>query len=379
MLSKSTKSKGLNLNIDHLYKKVSSRIISGQTQIARSVNSTIVATYWLIGYDIVEEELKGTKRARYGEEIIKTLSFRLSQDFESGFGLATVKNIRQFYLTYKESFSIGYAVSSQFKEKASACFPLSWTHYRLLMRVQDEKKRAFYEKEAIDNNWAARELERQINSLLFERLAKSKDKKGVLQLAKKGQIITKPQDSIKDPFVLEFLGIPESHRLTENTLEEALISNLRNFLLELGKGFAFVARQKRLSLEGDHFYADLVFYHTILKCYVIIDLKIGKLSHGDIEQMQLYVNYYDKECRHQGDKPTIGLIICTDKNDPMVQYTLGDKNKQIFASKYQLYLPTEEELKKEIIREQEMFIEQDKIGINTRKVKRVHNKKLKNI
>ena len=212
--------------------------------------------------------------------------------------------------------------------------------------------RAFYEIEALKNNWSARELERQINSLLFERLALSKDKKGLMKLATKGHDVQQPADIFKDPIVIEFLGLPETPRLVETDLEQALINNLQAFLLELGKGFAFIARQERLTLDGDHFYIDLVFYHTVLKCYVIIDLKTGKLTHQDLGQLQLYVNYYDRERRTEGDNPTLGLILCADKNDAVVKYTLGpDQENKIFASRYKLYLPTEAQLKTEIRRE----------------------------
>jgi predicted nuclease of restriction endonuclease-like (RecB) superfamily len=229
---------------------------------------------------------------------------------------------------------------------------LSWTHYRTLLRVDRGNARAFYEIEAIKNNWSARELERQINSLLYERLAKSRDKAGLMRLATKGHEIQRPEDVFKDPVVIEFLGLPESHRLVESNLEEALITNLQLFLLELGKGFAFVSRQERITLEGDHFYIDLVFYHTVLKCHVLIDLKVGKLTHGDLGQLQLYVNYFDQERRTQGDNPSLGLILCTDKNDAVVKYTLGPgQQKKIFASRYQLHLPTEAELKAELRRE----------------------------
>jgi predicted nuclease of restriction endonuclease-like (RecB) superfamily len=223
---------------------------------------------------------------------------------------------------------------------------LSWTHYRTLLRVEKSEARSFYEIEAKENRWTARERERQINSLLYERLVLSRDKKSIRKLAKKGQEILKPEDVFKDPIVMEFLGLPESPRLTETDLETALLDHLQAFLLELGKGFAFIARQQRLTLEGDHFYIDLVFYHTVLKCFVLIDLKKGKLAHQDLGQLQLYVNYYDHEKRSDGDQPTLGLILCTDKNDTVVKYTLGaDQKKQIFASRYQLLLPTEAELR----------------------------------
>jgi predicted nuclease of restriction endonuclease-like (RecB) superfamily len=228
---------------------------------------------------------------------------------------------------------------------------LSWTHYRLLTKVESSIARSFYEIETTKNRWSSRELERQMNSLLYERLAKSRKKKEVLALARRGQEIQTPKDAIKDPFVLEFLNVPEAPRLVESKLEEALLNNLQKFLLELGKGFSFVDRQQRLTLDGDHFYVDLVFYHTILKCYVLIDLKVAKLTHGDLGQMQLYVNYYDEHRRTEGDNPTVGLILCTDKNDAVVRYTLGKGNRQIFVSRYKLHLPTEEELITELRRE----------------------------
>jgi predicted nuclease of restriction endonuclease-like (RecB) superfamily len=248
-------------------------------------------------------------------------------------------------LTTNEAWKLGSLHSS-----------LSWTHYRVLLRVEHENARAFYEIETIKNNWAYRELERQINSLLYARLAKSKDKAGVLKLAQKGQEIQTPHDVFKDPMVIEFLCLPESHQLVESNLEQALIHNLQLFLLELGKGFAFISRQERITLDGDHFYIDLVFYHTVLKCYVLIDLKVGKLTHGDLGQLQFYVNYYDRERRTTGDNPTLGMILCTDKNDAMVKYTLGDEQqKSIFTSRYKLHLPSEAELKAQIRREVKEF------------------------
>jgi predicted nuclease of restriction endonuclease-like (RecB) superfamily len=248
--------------------------------------------------------------------------------------------------------AIGHAVRDESWAPGQLHPNLCWTHYRTLLRVDKTEACAFYEIEAIKNNWAARELERQINSLLYERLALSRDKKGLLRLATRGHEVQRPADVFKNPVVMEFLGLPESPRLVETDLEQALIDNLQAFLLELGKGFAFVARQERLTLEGDHFYIDLVFYHTILKCFVIVDLKTGKLTHQDLGQLQLYVNYYDRERRTEGDNPTLGLILCTDKNDTVVRYTLGpDQQKTIFASRYKLHLPTEAELKAELQRE----------------------------
>lgn len=388
-----------------VFDRVQTILDSAQSHAARSVNTTQVVANWLIGREIVEEQQQGAKRAGYGEQVIDQLTEDLRKIGVRGYGKASLKLCRQFFQSYPDlaAAQIGYALRSQFKaietEKPIRYAPrnkstdakgggekiyalrsqspsavlvpqiieaarattewqpgqlhpgLSWTHYRALMRVSNLQARAFYEIESIQQNWKARELERQINSLLFERLAKSRDKKGVMALATKGQEIQKPADVFKDPLVIEFLGLPESHRLVETKVEEALISNLQQFLLELGKGFAFVARQERLTLEGDHFYVDLVFYHTVLKCYVLIDLKVGKLTHQDLGQLQLYVNYYDRERRTTGDNPTLGLILCTDKNDTAVKYTLGTDQQNIFASRYQLHLPTEADLAAEIRRE----------------------------
>jgi predicted nuclease of restriction endonuclease-like (RecB) superfamily len=238
---------------------------------------------------------------------------------------------------------------------------LSWTHYRVLLRVRRQAARDFYEIEALKNGWSARQLERQMASLLYERLAKSRDKAGVLALASEGLVPQRPVDVIKDPYVLEFLELPAHHWLTESRVEEALISQMQAFLLELGTGFAFIGRQKRLTLDGDHFYPDLVFYHVVLKCYVIIDLKVDKLSHADLGQMQLYVHFYDREVAGPEDQPPLGLVLCTDKNDAVVRYVLPESNQQIFASRYQLHLPSEAQLRQEIQRELDLVVvrEQD--------------------
>jgi predicted nuclease of restriction endonuclease-like (RecB) superfamily len=278
------------------------------------------------------------------------MSERLTRELGRGYTTTNLRYMKQFYIVYQGLIPIHHTVCDEFNV-VNVDIPLSWSHYRLLIQVSRKEAREFYEKESIENRWASRELGRQMGSLLFDRLAKSRDKKGLLRLAKKGQEIQNPEDAIKDPIVLEFLNLPESHRLVESKLEEALISNLQHFLLEMGKGFAFVGRQQRLTLDGDHFYADLVMYHTILKCFVIVELKTKALSHADLGQIQLYVNYYDQHCRSEGDNPTLGLMLCTEKNDAMVRYTLGDKGKQIFASKYQFHLPTEAELEAEIRRE----------------------------
>ncbi len=309
--------------------------------IYNSVNSEMVKAYWFIGKEIVEEEQKGKERAEYGKSVIENLSKELNIKYGKGFDARNLRSMRQFYSTYKN----WNAVSSK----------LSWTHYKLLMRIEENNKRTFYELESINNKWSTRELDRQINSLLFERLTLSKDKEGIMQLAKEGQILLNPQDMVKDPYVLEFLGLNQNEKLYEKDLESALIEHLQHFLLELGKGFSFVARQKRITMEDEHFYIDLVFYNYILKCFVIIDLKIGKLMHQDIGQMQMYVNYYEREMMNENDNKPIGIILCADKSNAVVKYTLTEENNQIFASRYKLYLPTEEELKAEIIKEKELI------------------------
>jgi predicted nuclease of restriction endonuclease-like (RecB) superfamily len=337
-----------------IYERIRAIPGSARTTVARTVNTTQVVANWLIGREIAEEEQRGTARAKYGEQRIRELSVKLKEGFAAGYVTPDLKLCRQFFLTYGQLLAagIGRATRDQSWEPRFLHQQLSWAHYRILLQVEKPEARAFYEIQTIENNWPARELERQINSLLYERLALSRDKKGLLRLAKKGQEIQTPQDVFKDPLVIEFLGLPESPKLVETDLEEALLNHLQAFLLELGKGFAFVARQQRITLEGDHFYIDLVFYHTILKCHVLIDIKAGKLTHQDLGQLQLYVNHYDRERRTEGDQPTLGLILCMDKNDTVVRYTLGpDQKKQIFASRYQLYLPTEAELQAVVQRE----------------------------
>ncbi len=390
-------------NKTELYQRIRRILESARTSVARSVNTTQVVANWLIGREIVEEEQRGKRRARYGEELLKDLSDRLTKDREKGWSVRNLEYCRNFYVEYpllidiqksnavRSIFTIprtvnGHIPNALRSESKSAPWEgpargkgdslgseswqpghlhpnLSWTHYRTLLRVEKAEARAFYEIEALRNNWSTRELERQINSLLYERLALSKDKKGLMRLATKGQAIQRPVDVFKDPVVMEFLGLPESPRLVESDLEQALINNLQAFLLELGKGFAFVSRQERITLDGDHFYIDLVFYHTILKCFVLIDLKVGKLTHQNLGQLQLYVNYYDRERRTRGDNPTLGLILCTDKNDAVVHYTLGpDQAKKIFASRYKLYLPTEAELQAELRRELRQLVRSSRNG-----------------
>jgi predicted nuclease of restriction endonuclease-like (RecB) superfamily len=375
-----------------LYERIRQILESARTNVSRTVNTTRVVANWLIGREIVEEDQKGEKRAEYGHQLLEEISERLKSEFGSGYSVDNLELFRRFYLFYsdliseamrRKSFEDAYISDSLPRKSKIASIPfgleightvnneswkpgqlhpnLSWTNYRALVRVDKTGARAFYEIESIRNNWTARELERQINSLLYERLALSKDKKGLMRLAPKGQEIQKPADVFNDPLIMEFLGLPESPKLVESDLEQALINNLQAFLLELGRGFAFVSRQERITLEGDHFYIDLVFYHTILKCFVVIDLKVGKLNHQDLGQLQLYVNFFDQERRTEGDNPTLGLILCTDKNEAVVRYTLGpEQQKKIFASRYKLYLPTEAELKAELRRELKLFSELSK-------------------
>jgi predicted nuclease of restriction endonuclease-like (RecB) superfamily len=317
-----------------------------------------VRAYWLIGREIVEEQQRGAKRASYGERMLRGLAARLAEEYGPGFSFRNLSYIRQFFLGFPDLLStegIVHAPRAQSWHPGRLHSSLSWTQYRALLKVEDFDRRGFYEIEAVKNDWSGRELERQINSLLYERLAKSRDKAGLMRLAVKGNEIRAAGDIFKDPVVMEFLGMPESPGLVESHLEQALIGNLQKFLLELGTGFAFLARQERLTLDGDHFYVDLVFYHAILKCYVLIDLKVGKLTHQDLGQMQLYVNYFDRKRRSSGDGPTLGLVLCTDKNDAVVRFTLGEGQKNIFASRYKLHLPTEAELKAEIQRELLLF------------------------
>jgi predicted nuclease of restriction endonuclease-like (RecB) superfamily len=364
-----------------LHDRIRKIIESARAGAARSVNTAQVVSNWLIGREIVEEQQKGKSRADYGKKLIEVLSRKMAKSYGSGYSAQNLFYMVQFYRTYSELLSsseilhavrgelpmaetdaknpILHAVSGESEAPGRKPWNpgllhpnLSWTHYRMLLKADEPGKRAFYEIEALKNNWSARELERQMASLLHERLALSRDKKGLMRLAEQGHEVQRPADVFKDPVVIEFLGLPESPKLIESKLEAALIGNLQEFLLEMGKGFAFVSRQERLTLDGDHFYIDLVFYHAVLKCYVLIELKTGKLTHQDLGQLQLYVNYFDRERRSEGDNPTLGLILCADKNDAVVRYTLGlDQQKTIFASRYKLHLPSEAELRAELRRE----------------------------
>ncbi len=331
---------------DNFYKNVKEILEAARSNVYRAVNFAMVEAYWNIGRLIVEEEQRGKRRAEYGKYLIQELSVKLMKDFGKGFTERNVRNMRAFYLT----FPIWHSVRAE----------LTWTHYRLLLKVEKKKARNFYLNEAVDSNWSTRQLERQINSFYYERLLSSKDKKPVLEEAERNTRPSKPEDLIKDPYVLEFLNIKENKHLLEKDLETELLGKVQEFLLELGKGFSFVARQYRISVDSDHFYIDLVFYNYILKCFLLIDLKIGKLTHKDIGQMDFYVRYAEDNIKVEGDNPTIGLILCTEKNETIVKYSVLNENKQMFASRYKLYLPTEEELARELSHEIELIREKNR-------------------
>ena len=317
-----------------IYDRIRGILDEARQQTWQSVNTAMLLAYWEVGRAIVEEEQQGDARAEYGAQLIRELSQRLSSDYGKGFDRSNLSHMRAFYLAYP----IVDALRRQ----------LSWTHYRLLLRVEKPEARAFYAVEAVNARWSTRELERQINSLLFERLALSRDAEGVLALAQQGHEVQSPLDLVKDPYVLEFVGLRQDVRFFEADLERALMDNLQQFLLELGKGFAFMARQQRITLDGEHYYVDLVFYNRLTRSYVLLDLKLGKLTHQDLGQMQMYVNYYQREMTSPDENPPIGIVLCTDKSEAVVRYTLPEDNQTIFASRYRLYLPTEEELVAEV-------------------------------
>ena len=317
-----------------IYQEIHDLLHKARQNIISNVNYTMTKTYFLIGKRIVEEEQDGNKRAEYGKNLIKTLSKKLTKEFGKGFSETNLEQMRKFFKVY----GISQTLSEEFR--------LSWSHYLILMRMEDINARNFYEIEAFENNWSLRELKRQVNSSLYERLVLSKDKEKVKELAVKGQIIEKAQDIIKDPYILEFLGLDEKSDYSENKLETEIINKLEMFLLELGKGFTFVGRQVRFTFDERHFRVDLVFYNRLLKCFVLIDLKIGEVTHQDLGQMQMYVNYYDRYVKLPDENDTIGIIICKDKNDTLVKLTLPKDNDQIFASRYTTILPSLDEFKK---------------------------------
>lgn len=318
---------------EEAYLSIRGYVIDAQKQVYSAVNAAMVTAYWNIGKSIYEV-CGESDRAAYGKQVLKYISERLTAEFGKGFSVQGLRNMRQFYLA--------------FPKRSTLRSELSWSHYRLLMRVEDEAARAFYADEAVKSGWSVRQLQRQINTMFYHRILASKDKESVA--AEIQTTVPKPEYEkiIKDPYVLEFLDLPQNEHFYESELEQALIDHLQKFLLELGRGFSFVARQKHFNIDGRHFYIDLVFYNYILKCFVLIDLKTEDLTHQDVGQMQMYVNYYTRELMNEGDNPPIGILLCADKSDTLVRYTLPEDNTQIYAAKYMPYMPTEEELKREL-------------------------------
>ena len=314
---------------NNIFDNIKELVINSRNKVYQTVNTEMLNLYWNIGKAIMEIQ-QGDERANYGDAVLDKLSQRLTNEFGKGFSPRNLRTMRKFYLIYP----IWKTVSAK----------LSWSHYLELIKIEEEPKRNFYLNECINSKWSVRELQRQIGSLLYERLVLSANKEKVLELAEKGQVLKTGKDLVKDPFVLEFLDIKENTNYLESDLEKNILEHLKEFLLELGKGFMFVGSQVRLTLEEDHFYPDLVFYNRILKCFIIIDLKIGKVSHQDIGQMQMYVNYYDREIKNEDENPTVGILLSTLKNKTVVKYTLPEDNKNIFSSSYKLHLPTEQEL-----------------------------------
>lgn len=328
------------------YEEIKSILESARNQVYSAANSAMVQAYWSIGKSIAEQQGK-SERAEYGKQLLQELSKQLTRDFGKGFTASNLRNMRQFYLTFPNR----YALRSN----------LSWTHYRMLMRVENEQARNFYLEECEKSNWSTRQLERQINSFFYERLLSSHNKEAVSSEILALEPGKKPEDVIRDPYVLEFLGLKQNADFYEKDLESALIGELQNFLLELGRGFSFVARQKHIDLDGEHFYIDLVFYNYILKCFVLIDLKTGKLTHQDIGQMDSYIRIFDELQKGDDDNPTIGIILCSEKNEAIAKYSVLNDGKQLFASKYQLTLPTAEELERYIADERRKYEEREDI------------------
>lgn len=352
-----------NLDRSQLFQSIKSLVETAKSSIVRNINATMLLTYFQIGKMIVEDEQEGKERADYAKETLKNLSYQLTEEFGRGYSVDNLQWMRKFYLYYQNyatpsrisaeeqnyaTLSRIFQPSENQNDTVENTFVLSWSHYVQLMKIENEEERKFYEIESAKNNWSLRELKRQYNSAVYERLALSRDKEGVKELAKKGQIIQKPTDLLKSHYVLEFLDLKEDNRYTETDLETEIINKLEHFMLELGKGFLFEGRQKRFTFEGDSFYVDLVFYNRLLKCFVIFDLKIGKLTHQDIGQMQMYVNYYDRMVKLPEENQTIGIILCKEENKTVVEFTLPENNKTIFAKEYKAVLPSKEELKRQI-------------------------------
>ena len=326
--------------INSIFDSIKNLVINSRNKVYHTVNTEMLNLYWNIGKIIMKIQ-QGDERASYGDAVLDKLSQKLTNEFGKGFSSRNLRTMRKFYLIYP----IWKTVSAK----------LSWSHYLELIKIDDEQKRKFYLNECINSKWSVRELQRQRDSLLYERLTISADKEKIIELSEKGQILKTSKDLVKDPFVLEFLDIKENTDYLESDLEKNIIEHLKEFLLELGKGFGYVGNQIRLTLEEDHFYPDLVFYNRLLKCFVIIDLKIGKVSHQDIGQMQMYVNYYDREIKQDDEKPTVGILLSTNKNETVVKYTLPKDNKTIFSSEYKLHMPSEQELISAIEEEKKNF------------------------
>ena len=327
------------------YNQIKEILSTARAKVYSAANFAMVEAYWEIGKSIVEKQ-GGNATAEYGTSLLKELSKQMTADFGKGFTVTNLSYMRQFYLA--------------FPNRHTLCDKLSWSHYRLLMRVENESARQFYIEESVKSSWSVRQLERQINTFSYQRILASHGDYDVVVDTTKREPTKAPEDIIRDPYVLEFLGLEQSASFYESDLEQALIDHLQKFLLELGRGFSFVDRQKHINFDGRHFYIDLVFYNYILKCFVLIDLKTGDLTHQDIGQMQMYVNYYTRELMNEGDNPPIGIVLCSDKSNAIVNYTLPEGNTQIFASKYMLYIPSEEELKREIQAERKALEESKK-------------------
>lgn len=329
-----------NNEINHIFDNIKELVINSRNKVYQTVNTEMLNLYWNIGKAIMEIQ-QGDKRASYGDALLEKLSQKLTVEFGKGFSKRNLERMRKFYIY----FPIATTVSSQ----------LSWSHYLEIIKIEENAKRNFYKNEAINSKWSVRELQRQRDSLLYERLTLSADKEKILELSEKGQTLKTSRDLVKDPFVLEFLDIKENTDYLESDLEKNIIEHLKDFLLELGKGFTYVGNQVRLTLEEDHFYPDLVFYNRLLRCFVIIDLKIGKVLHQDIGQMQMYVNYYDREIKQPDENVTVGILLSTNKNETLVKYTLPEDNKTIFSSEYKLHMPTAQELITAIEEEKKNF------------------------
>ncbi|WP_418122959.1 PDDEXK nuclease domain-containing protein [Chryseobacterium sp. PTM-20240506] len=340
----------------HLFISIKQLIENAKSSIVRNINTAMLLTYFEIGKVIIENEQDGKDRAEYAKETLKNLSKQLTKEFGRGYSVDNLQWMRKFYLMYQNRISEKYETVSRNSAEAviyesvsrNSFFSLSWSHYIQLMKIENSDERNFYEIEASQNNWSVRELTRQFNSAIYERLALSRNEKEVKKLAQKGQIIEKPTDVLKSHYVLEFLDLKEDNRYSESDLETGIINKLEHFMLELGKGFLFEGRQRRFTFEGDSFFVDLVFYNRLLKCFVLFDLKIGKLTHQDIGQMQMYVNYYDRKVKLEEENPTIGIILCKEENKTVIEFTLQENNNTIFAKEYKAILPSKEELKKQI-------------------------------